>query len=109
MNETEVYYHGRLVPPGSEMAKQLREQFAFTPYPACVPLTGKQAEEFVARLREACRGGEIRLLTPLPRRVRLRLAVARNADDAAIWLVTRKRHGLARRLWRVTGLLTGLR
>ena len=97
VNETQFYYHGRLVPPGSEMAKQLREQFAFTPYPACVPLTGKQAEEFVALLREACRGGEIRPLTPLPRRVRLRLAVARKSDDAAIWLVARKRYGAARR------------
>lgn len=43
------------------------------------------------------------LLTPLPRRVRLRLAIARRRDGLAIWLVRHRRFRAAETLWRMTG------
>ena len=45
--------------------------------------------------------------TPLPRRVRARLAVGRVVDGAAIWLVDRKRFRVAERLWHAFGMLGG--
>ena len=41
-----------------------------------------------------------KLLTPLPRRVRVRLACTRAIDKTAIWLVDRRQFGAAQRLWR---------
>ena len=48
-----------------------------------------------------------RLMTPLPRRVRARLAVTRAVDGAAIWLVDRKRFRAAEWLWHAFGMLGG--
>jgi hypothetical protein len=44
-----------------------------------------------------------RLLTPLPRRTRLRLWLARQADHTAIWLLNHDHDIAAGRLWRLTG------
>lgn len=52
---------------------------------------------------ERARHGRMRLLTPLPRRVRLRLAVTGAADRVAIWLCGRGLYGTAERLWRACG------
>lgn len=41
-----------------------------------------------------------RLLTPLPRRARLRLAVSHKVDRAAIWLVDRRHLRTAGLLWK---------
>jgi hypothetical protein len=64
-------------------------------------------EAFTAELDKCMREGKPKLLTPLPRRVRLRLALTRAVDSAAIWLADRRRFGAAERLWRVTGLWRG--
>jgi hypothetical protein len=45
-----------------------------------------------------------RLLTPLPLRVRLRLATARAIDTIGCWLCDHHRPGMAMLLWRVCGL-----
>lgn len=44
------------------------------------------------------------LLTPLPHRVRMRLAATHAIDRAAIWLLDRKRFRAAERLWRTLGM-----
>ena len=41
------------------------------------------------------------MLTPLPRRVRLRLAVCHVINGAGIWLVNHGRTGTAERMWRL--------
>jgi hypothetical protein len=46
-----------------------------------------------------------RLRTPLPRRVRARLAVTRAVDGIAIWLVDRGQFRAAGRLWHAFGML----
>ena len=43
------------------------------------------------------------LLTPLPRRVRLRLWIQHHIDGAGIWLVERGRYRVAIGLWKLTG------
>jgi hypothetical protein len=43
------------------------------------------------------------LLTPMPRRVRLRLAVTREIDRAAIWAITRVHWRAGVWVWRLTG------
>lgn len=48
--------------------------------------------------------GPPRLLTPLPRRVRARLAAEHAVNRAGIWLVERKRYRAARWLWRAFGM-----
>lgn len=66
--------------------------------------TSEQLEQFAAEWRRKYSPRKVRLLTPLPRRVRLRLLAARQVDRAAIWLVGHKRHDAAERLWRVFGM-----
>ena len=59
---------------------------------------------FERQLREAMtRGAPVRLLTPLPRKVRLRLWYSRQVDKAAIWLVDRGRLRAAEGVWRTFG------
>lgn len=43
------------------------------------------------------------LLTPLPRKVRLRLWCQHQIDGAAIWLVRHRQFRAAEILWRITG------
>lgn len=67
--------------------------------------TDEQLARFAAEWRrKAGRPGEIRLLTPLPRRVRLRLAVTSAIDHAAIWLAYRGQLRAAEWLWRAAGM-----
>jgi hypothetical protein len=69
------------------------------------PWTDEQLGQFVDEWRrQARKPGRIRLLTPLPRRVRVRLAAARAVDRVAIRLVDRKRYRAARALWRAFGM-----
>ena len=73
---------------------------------AAIPLTGDEAAQLERCWREAYgKGGHPKLLTPLPRRVRLRLAVRRVLTGIGIWLVDHGHIEAARRLWTVTGLL----
>lgn len=67
-------------------------------------LPERQLEQFAEALG-AVADRQPRLRTPLPRRVRARLAVTRAADGAAIWLVDRKRFRAAERLWHASGML----
>jgi hypothetical protein len=59
--------------------------------------TDRQLEQFAAEWRRQATG-RARLRTPLPRRVRARLAVRRVIDEAAIWLIDRGRLRAAERL-----------
>jgi hypothetical protein len=69
-----------------------------------VPLTDEQVDRLRAEWeRKVRQRGRLRVLTPLPRRVRLRLWRARQVDRAAIWLADRKRYGAAQLLWRACG------
>jgi hypothetical protein len=74
-------------------------------------ICGDQAEmdELIRRWREkhqaAGRGDRVRLLTPLPRRTRLRLAIRRALTRAGEWLGDHVSWTATERLWRVTGLL----
>jgi hypothetical protein len=45
--------------------------------------------------------GPVRLLTPLPRRVRFRLAVQSRIDAVAIWLAEHKHYKAARAVWKL--------
>jgi hypothetical protein len=66
--------------------------------------TVEQLDWFAAEWeRKVRQGGPVRLLTPLPRRVRLRLAVTQITDNAAIWLAERGHYGAARLLWLAFG------
>lgn len=65
--------------------------------------TDEQLAEFAAEWRRKHHGPP-KLLTPLSRRVRVRLALTHAIDSAAIWLVDRKRYGAAERLWRAFGM-----
>lgn len=65
--------------------------------------TDKQLEQFAAEWRKQATG-RARLRTPLPRRVRARLAFRRVIDEAAIWLIDRGRLRAAERLWRACGM-----
>lgn len=50
------------------------------------------------------RQSAVRLLTPLPRRARGRLAAERAVDGVATWLVYHDRPGMAERVWRMFGM-----
>lgn len=67
-------------------------------------LTDEQIEQFRAEWERKARRGKLRLPTPLPRRVRLRLWCERQVDRAAIRLIDRGRFGAAERLWRAFGM-----
>jgi hypothetical protein len=62
------------------------------------------AAELAARL-EQLPAGPPRLLTPLPRRVRLRLACQGAVDDVATWLAGHGRWRAAERTWRAFRML----
>jgi hypothetical protein len=64
--------------------------------------TTRHVDEFAAEWKRF-RGGPVRLLTPLPRHVRLRLAVMHAVDGAAIWLAERRQYNAAELLWRISG------
>jgi hypothetical protein len=66
--------------------------------------TEEQLAAFAAEWRRKYAGPRPKLLTPLPRRVRLRLWCARQVDRAAIRLVDRGRYAAAERLWRAFGM-----
>lgn len=63
--------------------------------------------DFERRWREAMTRPirHLEVLTPLPRRVRLRLAVERAITSVGIWLGDHVSWGAAKWLWRITGLL----
>lgn len=66
--------------------------------------TSEQLEQFAAEWRRKMRDGTFGrpvLLTPLPRRVRLRLAAEHAVNGIGIWLVNRGRISAAKRLWRL--------
>lgn len=67
------------------------------------------AEEELAALRarldkQLARGHHPRLLTPLPRRTRLRLRRDRCIDTAAAWLCAHHASSAAVSLWRLSGM-----
>lgn len=69
--------------------------------------TDEQLARFTAEWRKKWQDGTFgppRLLTPLPRRVRARLAVTRVIDTAAIWLAGHGRLRAAERLWGAAGM-----
>ena len=88
MYEDGPFYPRQYVPPGG------------APSVDADALTDEQLAAFAAEWRRKA-GGPPKLLTPLPRRVRARLAVTHAIDGAAIWLASRKRYGAAEWLWRM--------
>jgi hypothetical protein len=76
--------------------------------PGCPPdveWTDKQLEQFKAEWQRKVRQrGEIKLLAPLPRRVRLRLAIEGAVNHVGTWLVYRGHYDAAERLWRACGM-----
>lgn len=67
-------------------------------------LTAEGAEKLADVLRQAQRPERGELLTPLPRRLRLRLAIEHTVDSAAIRLVEYKHFTAAKWLWRAFGM-----
>lgn len=65
--------------------------------------TDEQLAGFKAEWERQVRGGRVRLLTPLPLRVRLRLAVTHVIDSTAIKLAEHKHYNTARLVWRAAG------
>lgn len=64
------------------------------------PLSDQEVTAFRERFLAAVKaGGQPRLLTPLPRRVRLRLAVEQAVTDAGIWLCDHRMWWAADLLW----------
>jgi hypothetical protein len=80
---------GHLVPPG------WLEANGFTP---------ESWQRFVDEFGRECRTGRVRLLTPLPRRTRLRLWRQRRIDGIACWLAEHVSPGVAIVLWRACGM-----
>lgn len=78
------FYPFQYVPPGGEPSVDV---------PA-------YAAELAEHFRKAARG-RYRLLTPLPRRTRLRLAAESAVNRIGIWLVGHGHFGAAKRLWRL--------
>jgi hypothetical protein len=74
--------------------------------PGSSPLTEEAITELRERWAQTRRGLPV-LLTPLPRRTRLRLWYTRRIDSAACWLVDRRQFRAAIALWRVTGHWSG--
>jgi hypothetical protein len=66
-------------------------------------LSQQQLEQFAERIGAAALKPP-RFLTPLPRRVRARLAVTRAVDGAAVWLIDRGHFRAAGRLWHAFGM-----
>jgi hypothetical protein len=60
--------------------------------------TTGQVDWFAAEWKRK-QGGRVRLLTPLPRRVRFRLAAWYVIDGVAIWLVEHRCFRAARLVW----------
>jgi len=60
-------------------------------------------DDLAAEFEHACRTGRVKLLDPLPRKVRLRLWCQHRIDGAAIWLVEHHHFAAAEYLWRATG------
>lgn len=87
MYENGPFYPRQYVPPGCE------------PLVDATPLTDEQFEELKAEWRRKYNAREIRLLTPLPRRVRLRLAVSQAVTDAGVWLCDHRMWWAADLLW----------
>lgn len=79
------------VPPGAE------------PILDAAPLSDEQLDRFRSEW-ERQKLGPPRLLTPLPHRVRLRLAAARAVDRVAIRLVNGGHYRAAMRLWKAFGM-----
>lgn len=67
------------------------------------PLTRLEYREAREALRRAA-AGPVRLLDPLPWRVRLRLRLTGHVDSAAYWLACHDHPGAAERLYRATGM-----
>jgi hypothetical protein len=65
--------------------------------------TDEQVEQFKAEWRRKYKPREIRLLTPLPRRVRLRLAAEQAITRAGTWLCDHRMWRAAELLWKVLG------
>jgi hypothetical protein len=66
-------------------------------------VAAKFRQEFEATW-ERSRHKPVKLLTPLPRRVRLRLWLERRVNHAGIWLAGHGHWKAAERLWRVCGM-----
>lgn len=68
-----------------------------------------ELDEMARRWREKYqatgRDNRVRLLTPLPRRTRLRLAIEHAITNAGTWLGDHVSWSAAERLWRITGRL----
>lgn len=64
--------------------------------------TTEQADWLAAEWKRK-QGGRVRLLTPLPRRVRFRLAVRYVVDGAAIWLAEHGCFRAAKLTWCLFG------
>ena len=66
-------------------------------------VTDAELAELERRFLEAHATGKVRVLGPLPHRVRLRLWCAHHRDGAAIWLAGHDHLRAAEWLWRLTG------
>lgn len=93
IHENGPFYPRQYVPPGAE------------PTVGVMPLTDEQVEKIRARFERAARCGKVKVIPPLPRRVRLRLATQRMVDHVAIWLADHGRYRAARALWRAFEML----
>lgn len=67
-------------------------------------MNADEIQSLKSRLDDSMRNGTVRILTPLPRRVRVRLWFTHRIDGAGIWLVDHGHMDAAERLWRVCGL-----
>ncbi|HEV2375187.1 MAG TPA: hypothetical protein VGS19_23885 [Streptosporangiaceae bacterium] len=68
-------------------------------------LTAEELERFKADFERANRTGRVKILTPLPRRVRARLWLRARVTGVGVWLMDHGRYGLAEALWRVCRML----
>ena len=65
-------------------------------------LTAAELDELAERWK-AAQHGPVKLLTPLPRKVRLRLWASHQVDRLAIWLVSHGRPLAGELVWRACG------
>lgn len=70
-----------------------------------VTLTEDQWTEVMSRWSKVIHDQPARFWPPLPRRVRIRLAIGRAITNAGIWLGDHVSWSAAERLWRITGTL----